>query len=324
MLNSTDGCWPIVTDILKLFKTRSAHADLIVAGREPIHGEAALSIRLRRSRSAEPRSRHSDFGLCDHRSTGIMHHTLNRGSHGAGGERQHKYKSANTRSRSSRAADRRRRSGCRLRDRSAPPWRMPFMPNAAHRAHVMTARFQLVVDRIGNVGLHVQLVETRNCAARMSRRNAGSGRAATRTPRAGSDTSRARTRRRRGTPGGSSAPGCRRPGDADRHEGLAVAQHDARRERVARSRARPQLRRARLVEPELLAAHAHADPGIAEDHGAADPAAARRRVEDVAVLIDDGDVGGVLVGTWRTGSGSGTGPPGWPASASSRPSSSTL
>src|ERR1700685_2180591 len=64
-------------------------------------------------------------------------------------------------------------------------------------------------------------------------------------------------------------------GAADRHEGLAITQHDAGRERIARARPRPQLRGAALVEPELLAAHAHADAGIAENDRAADPTAAR-------------------------------------------------
>src|SRR6266478_7054251 len=83
-------------------------------------------------------------------------------------------------------------------------------------------------------------------------------------------------------------------GRADRHEGRAVAQHDAWRQRVARPRPRAQLGGAGFVEPELLAAHAHADPRLAEDDGPADPAAAGRRVEDVAVAVDNGDVGGVL------------------------------
>ena len=40
-------------------------------------------------------------------------------------------------------------------------------------------------------------------------------------------------------------------GRADRHERLAVAQHDAGRQRIAGPRPRPQLRGPRLVEPEL-------------------------------------------------------------------------
>src|SRR5229473_7764580 len=83
-------------------------------------------------------------------------------------------------------------------------------------------------------------------------------------------------------------------GRADRHEGLTVAQHDAWRQRIAWPRPRAQLGGTGFVEPELLAAYAHADPGVAQDHSAADPAAARCRVEDVAVAVDDGDVGGVL------------------------------
>src|SRR5262249_36228738 len=73
---------------------------------------------------------------------------------------------------------------------------------------------------------------------------------------------------------------------ADRHEGLTVPQHNAWRQRVARPRPRAQLGGAGFVEPELLAAYAHADPGVAEDHSAADPAAARCRVEDVAIAVD--------------------------------------
>ena len=57
---------------------------------------------------------------------------------------------------------------------------------------------------------------------------------------------------------------------------------------------RANLVRAGRVEEELLAAHAHADAGVAENDGARDPAAARRGVEDVAVLVDDGDVRRVL------------------------------
>src|SRR5262249_43718103 len=65
-------------------------------------------------------------------------------------------------------------------------------------------------------------------------------------------------------------------GRADSHEGRPVAQHDAGRERIARPRPRAQLGGAGLVEPELFAAHTHADSRVAEDDGAADPAAARR------------------------------------------------
>ena len=76
-------------------------------------------------------------------------------------------------------------------------------------------------------------------------------------------------------------------GRAQRHQRLAVLEHQARRQRVARPRPRPDLVGAGLVEPELLAAHAHADAGVAEDHRAGHPAAARRGVEDVAGLVDD-------------------------------------
>jgi hypothetical protein len=53
-----------------------------------------LSVRLRHSWSAERGSGHSDFGLWDHRSTGIANHALDGGGRGADNERQHKYKSS--------------------------------------------------------------------------------------------------------------------------------------------------------------------------------------------------------------------------------------
>src|SRR5579883_2338956 len=51
------------------------------------------------------------------------------------------------------------------------------------------------------------------------------------------------------------------PGRAERHQRLPVLQNDARCERVARARPRPELRGPRWVQPELLAANAHADSG---------------------------------------------------------------
>src|SRR5262249_16379482 len=80
----------------------------------------------------------------------------------------------------------------------------------------------------------------------------------------------------------------------DGHERLAIPQHDTRCQRVSWPGAWPKLRGARLVEPKLLAANTHSDARVAKDDRTSDPATARRAVEDVAVLVDDGDVGCVL------------------------------
>src|SRR2546425_5927643 len=61
---------------------------------------------------------------------------------------------------------------------------------------------------------------------------------------------------------------------ADRHERFAVPEDDAWRQRVARPGPRPQLCGACLVEPELLAPHAHTDSRLTKDDRASDPAAA--------------------------------------------------
>src|SRR5262249_7545115 len=79
-----------------------------------------------------------------------------------------------------------------------------------------------------------------------------------------------------------------------RQEGLAVLEHDARRESVAGPRAWTELRGAIFVQPELLPADAHPDTGVPQNYGARNPAATRRGVEYVPVLIDDRDVSGVL------------------------------
>src|SRR5258706_11838902 len=85
-----------------------------------------------------------------------------------------------------------------------------------------------------------------------------------------------------------------------RHERLAVTAHDTWCQRVARARTWPQLCSARLVEPKLLAADAHANASVTEDDSTGNPAAARRAIEDVAGPIDDCDVGSVLyrAGHW--------------------------
>src|SRR5437870_11301066 len=76
---------------------------------------------------------------------------------------------------------------------------------------------------------------------------------------------------------------------SQRHHRLSVFEDDAGCQRVTRSRARPQLRGARRIEPELLASHAHADAGITKNDGAADPAAAGRTVEYIAGAVNDRD-----------------------------------
>ena len=101
------------------------------------------------------------------------------------------------------------------------------------------------------------------------------------------------------------------PGVPERHERLAVTAHDTRCQCVARARTWPQLRSARLVEPKLLAADAHADASITEDDSTGNPTPARRTIKDVAGPVDDRDMGSVLyrAGHWlciwqrRTGLG---------------------
>src|SRR6266540_4575125 len=83
-------------------------------------------------------------------------------------------------------------------------------------------------------------------------------------------------------------------GSADGHHRLIAFEHETRRERIAGASAWAQLIRSRLVQPELLAADAHADAGLAENDRAVDPATAWRDVEDVAVFVDDGDMSRVL------------------------------
>ena len=102
------------------------------------------------------------------------------------------------------------------------------------------------------------------------------------------------TRRRSGTPGGSSAPGCRRPacrsrGTARRRaarcwaSACSAAASAAAAARRASCRARTARRASTAPTPVL--------PAITPPR---DPAAARRRVEHVAVLVDDRDVRRVL------------------------------
>src|SRR5882762_4812153 len=158
---------------------------------------------------------------------------------------------------------------------------------------VVAARLQIVVDGIGDSGFDVQLVEARimrpERAVEVQRLHPRpfEGLVQIGEP-IGPELDDVEERLKDGL---VLVVAARR---ADGHEGLTVLQDDAGRERVARAGARTQLRGARSVEPELLAPHAHADAGVAENDGAADPAAARGRVEDVAVLVDDGDMGRVL------------------------------
>src|SRR5713226_6592080 len=86
-------------------------------------------------------------------------------------------------------------------------------------------------------------------------------------------------------------------GRSDRHERLAILEHDARRQRISRPLPWPELSGHLGIEPELLATHAHRDARVAENDRATNPAAARRAVEDVARAVDDRDVRGVLVGS---------------------------
>src|SRR5262245_5018718 len=88
-------------------------------------------------------------------------------------------------------------------------------------------------------------------------------------------------------------------GTAKREQRRAVLEDEARRQRVARTRMRPDLVGPRRVEEELLTAHAHADTGIAQDAAARDPAAARRGIEYVAVLVYNRDMCRVLADAGR-------------------------
>src|SRR5688500_12905714 len=57
-------------------------------------------------------------------------------------------------------------------------------------------------------------------------------------------------------------------GSAECEIGLSIAQHDAWRERIPRTRARPQLGGASRIQPELLASCRQSDPRVADDHTA--------------------------------------------------------
>src|SRR5215469_12070792 len=83
-------------------------------------------------------------------------------------------------------------------------------------------------------------------------------------------------------------------GGADGHDGYVAFKDHARSERVAWAGVRTDLVGLRLIQPELLAADAHADSRVAEDHGAGNPSARRCGVEEIAVLIDDGYMRGVF------------------------------
>ena len=80
---------------------------------------------------------------------------------------------------------------------------------------------------------------------------------------------------------------------ADRHVGLAAAQHERRRERRARPLARLERVRQPLGEPEHLRARAEAEAEAGDDRGAVQPAAARGRRDEVAVAVGDVEVAGV-------------------------------
>ena len=82
-------------------------------------------------------------------------------------------------------------------------------------------------------------------------------------------------------------------GSAVREPRLAAAQHEPGRERRARSRARLERRRQTLLEPEHLRARAER-PAERRDHRRAlQPAARRRRREEVAEAVGDVEVHGV-------------------------------
>jgi hypothetical protein len=83
-------------------------------------------------------------------------------------------------------------------------------------------------------------------------------------------------------------------GRAEGHDRHIAAENHAGCERVAWAGVRADLVGPGLIQPELFAAHAHADAGVAQDHGAGNPAATGGGVEEIAVLIDNGHVGSVL------------------------------
>ena len=97
-----------------------------------------------------------------------------------------------TQSRSSRGADRRRRSDCRSPDRSSRPSRSPTSRRRAVGSHRGRAPCNSL-DTAPESSPRRELVEAGACAARTTRRSAPSARAAARKRRAGSDTSRPRT-----------------------------------------------------------------------------------------------------------------------------------
>ena len=81
---------------------------------------------------------------------------------------------------------------------------------------------------------------------------------------------------------------------ADREKRLAVLQHDRRRQRRARPLAAGEHVRADRIEIEHLHPVRQRHAGVAGDERAAEqPAGARRRAEQIAVLVDDVDAGRV-------------------------------
>ena len=88
-------------------------------------------------------------------------------------------------------------------------------------------------------------------------------------------------------------------GRADRHVGLAVAEHERRRQRRARALARLERVGQALGEPEHLRARAHAEAEAGDDRGAVEPAAARGGGDEVAVAVGDVEVAGVAVAPGR-------------------------
>src|SRR5690348_10834267 len=159
--------------------------------------------------------------------------------------------------------------------------------------HVMTARLELVVDRIRYTLFNCKLVEAwtvrpeRAVEMRRLHARALERLVQVRVPVA-PEFDDAEKRLQNGLLLIVPAWGSKR------HHRRVALEDETRRQRVPWSRARANLIRAGLVEPELLAAHAHADAGVAENHGAGDPAAARRGIEEIAVAVDDRDVRGVL------------------------------
>src|SRR5215510_9516003 len=121
----------------------------------------------------------------------------------------------------------------------------------ADAGNVVSARLQIAVDGVRNIGLKVEAVEPRivrpERAVEMQRLD----------PRPFECLVQVRV------PGGPELHDVEKclqdglvlvvaAGRTDRHEGLAVAKHDARRQRIPWSRPRAQLGGAGLVEPELL------------------------------------------------------------------------